>query len=320
MSQQTTRHRGAFAATLAGVVDRFGRRPGVELGDADRLDERHVLITGANRGLGKGIALRAARRGATVWMACRSDPTAAVAEVRAAAGHARVFPLPLDLADALTIEGLVAELIERDVTLDVLIANAGVVPASSRTTAAGFDVMFHVNFLGNVALVEALRQGGRFAAEGRAPRLVFVGSESHRSAPPIAWEDFGEPREYGTREVVAEYGGSKLLLHTWVAELARRTEGELEVHHLCPGAIDSDIAREAPRWAKPLLGVAFRLFFQSPSDAARPVLWLAASPEITGQTGVYLHMTQRRHPSPAVLDPSEGARLLDEAHALLARL
>ena len=77
------------------------------------------------------------------------------------------------------------------------------------------------------------------------------------------------------------YGYYKLLLTTLVNELARRlndgSETKKSVLSLCPGPVNSNIAREAPVVFKPLLKLVFSIFFKSPRKAAEPVVYLAAS-------------------------------------------
>lgn len=318
----TTRHKSILGATVAGMIDGLRPRTGrVDLDALDRLDGSTALVTGASRGLGKAIARRLLARGATVWVACRSQLDETVRDLSDAGGVVR--GVPLDLAETRSVADLAAALVDAGVRLDLLVLNAGVVPLSARTTSAGFDVMFHVNFLANVDLVDRLLTAGVLRPATPAPRVVVVGSESHRSAGAVPFDGLGEPRAYGTREVVAEYGVTKLLLHAWATELARRLDGEgdrIAVHHLCPGAIDSDIAREAPGWSKPLLRLVFRATFQPPEVAARPVVWLCASPAVAGRTGVYLHLDQEKACATAASDPAVGARLWDAAQGLLVRL
>jgi hypothetical protein len=86
---------------------------------------------------------------------------------------------------------------------------------------------------------------------------------------------------------------------------------------LCPGPINSGIAREAPPWVKPLLKVLFRLFFQSPRRAAEPVVFLCCSRAIQGRSGIYLHLMTEKSPSAAALDEETGRRLWQASERLL---
>lgn len=317
---ETTRHQGAFAATLAGMVDRLrAGSEGVALPPDARLDGQVVLVTGASRGLGRAIATGLGALGATVHVGVRSLAAETVAAVKAAgAPEAHAWPLDLERFDS--IDALTRDLAAAGVRLDRVVLNAGVVPRASRQTPHGLDVMVQVNALANVRLVDRLLAEGVLRPGDPAPRVVVVGSESHRSSAAIDWDALPRARAYGTGQVVAEYGRSKLILHTWASELGRRlnTEGPyVAVHHLCPGAIASDIAREAPAWSKPLLGVAFRLFFQSPETAAKPVLWLCAAPDVGVRTGRYLHMRRVTEAAALATDPAQGMACWEAAHATL---
>lgn len=317
------RYDGALVATVGGIVDRV-KNSSVELDlDArDRIDATTCLVTGANRGLGLAIAKELARRGGDVILACRSgveqarDAVAAVAHERAT-----VQARELDLASLASIEALCERLTADGVRLDVVVLNAGVVPREARRTTDGLDEAFQVNFLANVLLVARLRERGLLAAvDGVLPRIVAVSSESHRSAPPLDWLGFGEFRPWSMREAVKQYGYGKLLLQTWVAELTRRTEGELAVHSLCPGAVRSDIAREAPPYAKPLLDLTMRAFFVEPDRAAAPAVYLAASRRLEHETGIYLHGKRRRDPRADTLEPENGRRIWERSEQLLREL
>ena len=205
------RHDSALKASLTGLWDLVGAQP-VLLDATVRADSQTILVTGASRGLGLALCKALAARGATVLQACRSRVDEAPAEVRAEVPGADVRGLPVDLTEPASIAALVQSLVDEDVLLDRLVLNAGVVPKASRSTAAGLDLMVHVNFLANVQLVGLLREAGRLKP---GARVVVVGSEAHQSAPPLDLETWATPEDYGTGGVLAAYGRSKLLLHTW---------------------------------------------------------------------------------------------------------
>ncbi len=101
-----------------------------------RQEPRHVFITGASSGLGRGLALHYAREGATVHAAARRRPELeSLAHDAAGAGApGRIVPVALDVADE---EALVASLAAAEAAaggaLDLVIANAGISdPTSAR--------------------------------------------------------------------------------------------------------------------------------------------------------------------------------------------
>jgi NAD(P)-dependent dehydrogenase (short-subunit alcohol dehydrogenase family) len=330
------RHDNPLTATLSGLADllrRRGRPGGVALSAEDRLDGRTCLVTGANVGLGKGVAIGLARRGARVLMACRSGIPEAGEEVRRASGSDAVEMLPVDLSDLRSAHALCDALAERRERLDVIVLNAGVVPARARRTAQGLELMFAVNYLANVVLMKRLlgdgviaRGGGSTGGEeSAAPRIVMVSSESHRTAEPPDLANLGAFVSYGPLGALAPYGQSKLLLSAFACELGRRLsrgDGHIDVavHHLCPGAINSRIAREAPAWLTPILGTVMKHLFRSPEEAAVPVLYLACAHAIEGKTGLYLHMEHAKAPGEHASDPAFGRRLWGATEGLLARV
>jgi NAD(P)-dependent dehydrogenase (short-subunit alcohol dehydrogenase family) len=210
-----------------------------------------------------------------------------------------------------------------------------VVPRRSSRTRHGFEQMFQVNFLAHVLLVRRLLKRGvipnrSFGANGRAqgsagprPRIIIVSSETHRSAKPLDFAALGNYVEYNSMTGIAQYAHTKLLLVTFANELARRLRDahgvDAAVHALCPGPVNSNMAREAPLWLKPLLKPVMRVFFNSPAIAARPVEYLACARALEGQSGRYMHMMRDKEASPEARDPAVGRRLWDKSGELLRR-
>lgn len=308
-------HDTALRATLAGLRDRLRPRARLQLREHERLDGRTVMITGANRGLGFGIAELLARRGARLLLACRSGGTEAAAALRAKTGNQDVEALRVDLSERASVAALVDTLAERGVTLDRLVLNAGVVPRASRQTSAGLDLMFHVNFLAAVDLVEQLLE--RELIVGNPARIVVVSSESHRSGTP-ALERFGEYEPYASSGVMKQYGRNKLYLTSYAWALAGALEPEkIGVFTLCPGAVASDLAREAPSWMRVLLDPTMKLLFQAPLVAAEPVAWLCCAHELDGVTQRYYHMHTPKPPAAWASDSRNGEAVRTAARELL---
>ncbi len=331
MSSRT--HGNPFTAILSGLLDQRSKDPKVApVPHGVRLDGRTCLVTGANSGLGKAIAIRLANRGAHVIMACRSGIPEAGHDVRAASGSDKVEMIQVDLSDFDSIAVFCDELRDRNVTLDAAVFNAGVVPVTSRMSKHGLELMFSVNFLAKFVVLNRLLHDGvipnaAYGQNSRAedpPRVIFVSSETHRSSIPIDFDRFGEPAEYGVADGVKYYGLSKLHLTTYFQELSRRLNPggnggnpDVCVHALCPGAINSNMAREAPTWLKPILKLVMALFFQSPEKASIPVDYLVASDEMGATTGEYMHMLRPKPSSEPSMDLDKGALLWSKTEELL---
>jgi citronellol/citronellal dehydrogenase len=118
---------------------------------------RTLLITGASRGIGLAIGLRAARDGANIVVAAKtSEPHpklpgtiyTAAAEIEAAGGQA--LPMVMDIRDEDQIARAVAEAIRHFGGIDILINNASAISLTSTlsTPAKRFDLLMDVNVRG----------------------------------------------------------------------------------------------------------------------------------------------------------------------------
>jgi hypothetical protein len=86
---------------------------------------------------------------------------------------------------------------------------------------------------------------------------------------------------------------------------------------LCPGPVNTRIAREAPKLLQPLVGLIL-LFFKSPKKASRPIVFLACSPQIEDDTGIYLHVMNRKEPSDQAKNSDFGKALWEKSRELIA--
>lgn len=301
-------HRSAVGATWAGIRDvLFRTRELPRLPATLRLDGRSYLVTGGTSGLGRAIARGLAERGARVVVTGRDARGVPPLGTGAAIEFA-----PVNLARLASVHELVDRL--EGVRFHGVVQNAGMVAQRARRTVDGFDEMEQVNYLGAAALFAELWRRGGFCARDGTPRYVVVGSESHRSA--AAGSMPGEDRSYGAGGAVAEYGRSKLLLTTFGVTLSAKMADRMRVYALCPGAVNSNIAREAPSWIQPVLRLVFSIAFQSPRRAAEPALYLCTCEE--EPTGTYVHLLRRKTPSSDALDERQGDALWRRTFELLA--
>jgi len=128
------------------------------------LKNKTVFITGGTRGIGKAIALRAARDGANIIIAAKSDKPLAnlpgtiysvAEEVEQAGGQA--LPVKLDVRDEAAIDAAVSRAVERFGGLDILINNASAITLQNtlELPMKKFDLMHAVNVRGTYACSKA---------------------------------------------------------------------------------------------------------------------------------------------------------------------
>lgn len=324
MSQKTKgKYDSPLAATYKGISDLFKKQERVGVLDPnDRLDGKKVLITGSSSGLGLATAKKLAGLGAEVIMAVRSGIPEKGEEVKKASGSDLVFMHPVDLSDFDSIKNLADEIETTYKKIDILICNAGVVTKEARKTKHDLEEMFSVNYLAKFVLVNLLLEKDCFnTSEGNIPRIIFVSSESHRNSEEFEWDDFGVFKNFNMSKAVERYGYYKLLMTTFSQELSRRLNTGQQTNYssfaLCPGPVNSNIAREAPAIFQPLMKVIFKLFFRSPEKASEPVIYLAASMDVEGKTDDYLFLMSRKEVDPKASDAQNGKRLWEMTEELL---
>lgn len=128
------------------------------------LKNKTLFITGGTRGIGKAIALRAARDGANIIIAAKSDKPLAnlpgtiysvAEEVEQAGGQA--LPLKLDVRDEAAITAAVGQAVDRFGGLDILVNNASAITLQKTLDLPlkKFDLMHAVNVRGTYACSKA---------------------------------------------------------------------------------------------------------------------------------------------------------------------
>ncbi len=130
---------------------------------------KSVIVTGASKGIGKGIARVFARHGARVLVVARSESgaEATAAEIREAGGSASAFSADVTSADAM--EAMAAAAVERHGGIDVLCSNAGIFPDAKldAMTPAQWDEVLDTNLKGNFLAIRACLPALRKSEAGR---------------------------------------------------------------------------------------------------------------------------------------------------------
>ena len=243
--------------------------------DADLPDQsgKCFLVTGANTGIGFEVARALAAKRARVLIGCRDAGKAAQAIARIGGGD--VAHLPLDLADLGSVRQA-ADLAAKELRLDALINNAGVMFPPLTRTAQGFEQQWGVNHLGHFALAALLLPK---LAETPGARVVVTASLAHKRGI-IQWDDLNAERGYNR---TARYSDSKLANMLHFAELDRRLRaaGSPVIALGChPGIAATELMRHAGpfRVFTPLFG----LFLNTAAQGAWPALQAACDPAAKG--------------------------------------
>ena len=270
-----------------------------------------ALITGANAGIGLVTAREIARRGAHVFIACRSAQRAqpALDMIRAASGNPQVEALALDLGDFGSVHACAKAFLARGLPLHLLVNNAGL--AGTRGfTASGFELAFGINHMGHFLLTQLLQERIRASAPAR---IVTVASRAHARTAGIDWDAVRRPTR--TRTGVQEYAVSKLANVWFSAELGRRLAGTgVTSYSLHPGVVASDLWRSVPWPFRSLI----KLRMISTEEGAKTSLYCATAPECAGDSGLYYDKCRIRTPSTLGQDTTLAQELWRRSEAWLA--
>jgi NAD(P)-dependent dehydrogenase (short-subunit alcohol dehydrogenase family) len=262
--------------------------------DIPSLTGKRVLVTGANSGIGYRAALKLARKGAHVILACRDRRRGetALAHMHGDSDGIEVELALLDLASLASIGEFAARELAHRRPLDLLINNAGVMaPPKRLETADGFELQFGTNVLGHFALTALLMPALQLAADtsGGRPRVVTVASIAHKRGH-LNFDDLQSTRSYSPMKA---YQQSKLADLLFAFELERRLRTahspimSVAAH---PGVANTNLFQSGgysrfESVARCWVGHAIGLFLNNDAEGALPTLYAATAKDV--EDGAY---------------------------------
>jgi len=241
-----------------------------------------ALVTGANSGIGKAVALGLARAGADVVVNYVTNPAdaEAVAHEIEQMGR-RSIAIHADVSQEAEVDAMFAKAIEHFGTLHVAVSNAGLQRDSpyDQMTLEQWNTVINVNLTGQFLCTRAATR--EFKRRGVDPRIsvaagkILCMSSVHQEIP---WA--------GHANYAASKGGIMMLMRSIAQELAPH---RIRVNSIAPGAIRTPINTSA--WSttqayEDLMTLIPYKRIGEPDDIARAAVWLVsdAADYVTGAT------------------------------------
>jgi len=225
-----------------------------------RLKDKVAIVTGAGRGLGKGIALKLAGEGAKVVIGDALEENAkAVAEAIGKAGGAAIAA-GADVSKRADVEAMFAAAIGAFGPIDILVNNAGINRDGMlhKMSDENWDKVIAVNLTGTFYCLRLAAQQMRERGYGR---IVNVSS--------MSWLG-----NFGQANYAASKAGVVGLTKTAARELAKKG---VTVNAVCPGFIDTEMTRGVPQnvWDI-MVGKIWAGKVGTPEDVGNVVAFLAS--------------------------------------------
>jgi len=278
------------------------------------MQDKVIIVTGANSGIGRVTARELAKMGANLVMVCRSQERGAeaLAHVKQESNNPNVHLMLCDFSSKQSIEEFATKFKAEFDRLDVLVNNAGAVFDKRAESVDGLEMTFGVNHMGYFILTHHLLDLLKASAPSR---IVNVSSMAHAVDGGVNFDDLQREKSYGAFRV---YGESKLMNLMYTYALDRRLEGtNVTVNALHPGFVRTNFGRNSFGILGKLIAPAAMLFGVNDKEGAKTQIYLASSPEVEGVSGKYWIKSKEADSSPESLDEAAQERLWSLSEALL---
>lgn len=236
-----------------------------------KLEGQIALVTGANSGIGKAIALEMGAAGAKVVVNYYSNPDGAeevVQTIKASGSDAVAHQTDVSKEDQ--VQGMFAKAIETFGTIDILVNNAGLQADANldEMTLDQWNRVINVNLTGNFlcarAAVQEFKKRGMRPVSKALGKIICV-SSVHEVIP---WA--------GHVNYAASKGGVMLMMKSIAQEVGPL---KIRVNSVCPGAVRTPINTEA--WSTPeayesLMKLVPLKRIGEPEDIGKVAAWLSS--------------------------------------------
>lgn len=259
------------------------------------LDRKTFLVTGSTDGVGRVVARRLGRAGATVLIHGRDRERGERLREEIISDGGKAAFHQADLGSLAEVRRLASEVASQNADLHCLINNAGIGsggPGAPRAVSAeGHELRFAVNYLSGFLLACLLLPTLRRNAPAR---IVNVTSQSQH---PIDFDDVMLTRAYDGLRAYRQSKLAQVMFTIDLAEELRATGVTANVLH--PASfMDTTMMRQggnAPR--------------STVEDGADTIMHVAASEATEGQTGLYFHYQTVSQANPQAYDQAAREKL-----------
>ncbi|KAG5672998.1 hypothetical protein PVAND_003079 [Polypedilum vanderplanki] len=278
-----------------------------------------VVMTGGNRGIGLYVIEKLLKCDMIVVLGVR-NPEASKKNVDKVLGtdltKDHVIYEKCDTGNMESVREFAKKVQTRYNAIHLLINNAGVMCTPYEETKDGFESQMAINHLGHFLLTHLLMPqlvAGSEDNDGLNARIVNVSSCVHR-VTDLDYDDFHCKKFYYPADAYNKSKLAQVYFTRHLEGLFAQHELKIQNHSLHPGVVDTELfthsATDYVPWVR-------RIFFKTPEEGSRTIVYAAISPELEGKGGSYLSNCAISRMHPKAWSPMECKKLFDYSCELL---
>lgn len=269
--------------------------------------DKNILITGATSGIGRSAAISLSKMGANIIFIARNEEKAEnlSREIKKISDKDSTFIIA-DLSSQKEIIKASEDYRRMDISLDILLNNAGLFNLKRRETIDGFEETFAVNHLAYFTLTNLLLDKIKASSSSR---IINVSSGAHNAVKRMNFDDIQSINSYKPFKV---YGYSKLANILFTKKLSDILKNNnVTVNCLHPGVVATGFASQnESRVQKLIFGLA-KPFMRTSDGGAKTSVYLCSSPDISDITGEYFYNSKITKTSNGATNNEDAEKLWD---------
>ena len=249
------------------------------------VNNKNILITGATSGIGKESALALAKMGANITFIARNKLKAEnlLTDINKISNGKNSFIIA-NLSSQEDIKTASEKYIDKNISLDILLNNAGLINFKRKETIDGFEETFAINHLAYFSLTNLLLDKIK---ESNSARIVNVSSGAHLFVKRMNFDDIQSKKLYKPFQV---YGYTKLANILFTKKLSSILKNEkITVNCLHPGVVGTSFGQNNSNNLNKFLSFIAKPFMRTSEKGAETSIYLCSSPDVSDISGQYFY-------------------------------
>ena len=249
------------------------------------VNNKNILITGATSGIGRESALALSKMGANITFIARNKLKAEnlLTDINKISNGQNSFIIA-DLSSQKDIKSASEKYIDKNISLDVLLNNAGLINFKRNETIDGFEETFAINHLAYFSLTNLLLDKIK---ESNSARIVNVSSAAHQFVKRMNFDDIHSKKSYKPFQV---YGYTKLANILFTKKLSSILENDkITVNSLHPGVVGTSFGQNNTNNLNKVLSFIAKPFMRTSEKGAETSIYLCSSPDVSDISGQYFY-------------------------------